>query len=121
MYVSLHRIDDIKTCLETTGFIQHPDSEDTEIYEIEKPLSNQTKPLLRYHNISLEKELLISLHRLDDKNICQETSHTSHYPDSEDTEIYDLEEKLLGTITYISQNEKVIPLEKITTTKNQKK
>ena len=112
LYVSLHRIDDIKTCPETTESIQHPDSEDTEIYEIEKPLSNQTKPSLRYLNISLEKELFISLHRLDDKNICQETSNTSHYPDSEDTEIYDLEEKLLGTITFINQNEKVNTLEK---------
>ena len=119
LYISIHRIDDIKTCPETIESTQYPDSEDTEIYEIERTLSNQTKPSLRY--LILGKELFISLHRLDDKSICQETSKTSHYPDSEDMEIYELEEKLLGTITFINKKEKAIPLKKITTTKIHKK
>ena len=121
LYVSVHRMDYIKTCPVTTCSAEDLDSEDTEIYEIEKTPNNQTKPLLKYHNLTLEKELLISLHRLDDKSICQETSLTSHYPDSEDTEIYTLDEKLIGTITFINHNEKVIPVKQINTTKNKKK
>ena len=119
MYISIHRIDDTKTCPETTESTQYLDSEDTEIYAIERTLSNQTKPSLRY--LILGKELFISLHHLDDKNICQEISKTPHYLDSEDTEIYELEEKLLGTITFINKKEKATPLKKITTTKTHKK
>ena len=72
-------------------------------------------------HLILERELYISIHHLDDKNTCSETPEPSSHYDSEDTEIYKIEEKLLGTITFINKKEKTLPLKKITTTKNNKK
>ena len=112
LYISVHRIDDIKTCPEITESSHHLDSEDTEIYETER---------ISLNYLTLGKELVISLHRSDDNSPCPDTSKSPHYPDSEDTEIYELEERLLGTISFISQREKATLLEKITIPKHHKK
>ena len=44
----------------------------------------------------------------------------TNYPDSEDTEIYELEEKIIGTITFINKMEETLPLN-ANTTKNTRK
>ena len=52
------------------------------------------------------------------KNTCPELAESKpNYPDSEDTEIYELEEKLIGTITFNNKTEETLPLN-TTTTKN---
>ena len=91
----------------------------TELHTKARKLFNRVKPSLRH--LTHEKELYISIHHLDDKNTCPETAESSHYyPDSEDTEIYEIEEKLIGTITFINKMEKTLP-SNTTTTKNTKK
>ena len=91
----------------------------TELHTKARKLFNRGKPTLRHPK--LDRELYISIHCLDDKNTCPETAESSEYPDSEDTEIYEIEEKLLGTITLINKNEKTLPTKKTTTTKNHKR
>ena len=91
----------------------------TELHTKARKLFNQGKPTLRYPK--LDRELYIFIHRLDDKNPCPETVESSEYPDSEDTEIYEIEEKLLGTITFINKKEKTLPTKNTTTTKNHKR
>ena len=91
----------------------------SELHTKARKLFNRTKPKLKH--IIIEKELHILIHRLDDKNTCPELAEsTPNYPDSEDTEIYELEEKLIGTITFNNKMEETLPLN-TTTTKNTKK
>ena len=96
LQVSIHHLDDKKICPEVKKSTTDKDY-------LSRYLDTQFQH--KYLSIKLTRlEIMENVH--ENKN-----SMSSNYADSEDTEVYELEERIIGTLTFINNTEEVKHLE----------
>ena len=93
--VSIHHLDDERICPEVKKFTTDKDY-------VSRYLDTQSQ----------HKYLSVKLTQLENmKNLLvYKSTLSTNYADSEDTEIYELEERTIGTLTFINNTEETLPL-----------